>query len=180
MNINSLRANLVQGGARNSQFSVIITNPINPVADIKVPFLTKATQIPSFNLGTIGVPYFGRSIPFPGDRTWEDWTTTVINDETFDIRNALEEWNNAINSFRGNTATLGSAPANYVSQGTVTQYGKDDSVLRVYQFNNIWPKIISSIDLAWDTTDTIEEFQVIWGYDDIEIVGGKTGNAGGV
>ncbi len=177
--INDIRAQLVGGGSRASHFQVIITNPINGSADLKTPFMVKAASVPTFQVGKIEVPYFGRKIPIPGDRVWEDWTTTVINDEDHLVRNALEHWSNAMNAFQRNFATQGSNPNLYKSQAQIIQYGKDKTVLRVYQLNGIWPMTISSIEKNWETTDTIDEFQVTWAYDDLEIIGGNTGNAGG-
>jgi hypothetical protein len=178
--INDIRARLIGGGARPSQFEVVITNPINSVADINTPFMCKAASIPTSTVGKIEVPYFGRKIPLPGDRVVADWVVTIINDETFDIRNALEMWSNAINSQQGNLATRGSSPSNYVSQAIVTQFAKDGRELRTYQFNNIWPMEIAPIDLNWETTDTIEEFQVTFAVSDVEVYSGITGDAGGI
>lgn len=178
--INDMKAGLVYGGARPSHFNVIITNPFVPAADIKTPIMIKAASIPAFTVGKIEVPYFGRMIPIPGDRTWEDWNTTIINDEDFLIRDALEKWSNAMNAFRRNIATAGPNPNIYKSTALVTQYGKSGNELRIYQINGIYPQNIEGIELAWATQDEIEEYQVTWAYDDIEIVGGNTGDGGGV
>ena len=179
-NINDIRAQLTFGGARPSLFQVIISNPINPVADLKLPFLCKAAQIPTSQLGLIEVPYFGRRIKMAGDRTFDPWTVTIINDEDFLVRNAMEEWNNSINLYQQNVTALGSgAPSLYKSQATVTQYGKAGETLRVYQFNGIFPQVISPIDLAWATQDEIEDFQVSFQYDSFEVLNSITGNAGG-
>lgn len=179
-NINDIRAQLTFGGARPSLFQVIISNPINPVADLKLPFLCKAAQIPTSQLGLIEVPYFGRRIKMAGDRTFDAWTVTIINDEDFLVRNAMEEWNNSINLYQQNVTALGSgAPSLYKSQATVTQYGKAGETLRVYQFNGIFPQVISPIDLAWATQDEIEDFQVSFQYDSFEVLNSITGNAGG-
>lgn len=179
-NINEIRAQLALGGARPSLFQVTITNPINQIADLKVPFLVRASQIPASTLGTIEVPYFGRRIKIAGDRRFGEWPVTVINDEDFLIRNAMEQWSNSINSLQGNINTLGSgAPALYKSQATVTHFGKAGEILRVYQFNGIYPETVSAIDLDWSVQDTLEEFGVTFQYDSFEVVGGVTGNAGG-
>lgn len=179
-NINDMRAQLTGGGSRASHFQVIITNPINGAADLKTPFVVKAAAIPTVQIGKIEVPYFGRKIAIPGDRVWEDWTTTVINDEDHLVRNALEHWSNAMNAFQRNIATAGPSPTAYKSQAQITSYGKDGTVLRVYQFNGIFPLSIGSMEKNWDTTDTLDEFQVTWAYDDIEVIGGITGDAGGI
>lgn len=179
-NINDIRSQLVRGGARPSLFQVTITNPVTAIADLKVPFLTVRAQIPATTLGTIQVPYFGRKIKVAGDRNFAPWTVTVINDEDFLIRNAMETWNNSINLYEQNITALGSsAPALYKSQATVTHFGKDGEILRVYQFNGLYPSEVSPITLDWNIQDQLEEFDVTFEYDSFEIIGGVTGNAGG-
>ena len=79
-NINEIRSQLTLGGARQSLFQVTIQNPANSIADIKVPFMVRTAQIPSSDLGVIEVPYFGRKIRLAGDRTFGDWSVTIIND----------------------------------------------------------------------------------------------------
>lgn len=179
-NINDIRAQLTFGGARPSLFQVIISNPVNPTADLKTPFLCKTAQLPSSELGLIEVPYFGRKLKMAGDRVFAPWTVTIINDEDFAVRNAMENWNNYINLYQTNRTALGSgAPGLYKSQATVTQFGKAGEILRTYQFNGIFPQVVSAIDLAWADTDVIEEFQVQFQYDTFQVLNGTTGNAGG-
>jgi hypothetical protein len=174
-NINDIRSQLTHGGARQNLFQVQITNKGNGAADLKAPFLIQAASLPASNLGTIQVPYFGRFIKLAGDRVYDPWVVTVINDEDFLVRNALEEWSNKINRFEGNIRDL----KNYKSQAQVTQYAKTGEILRVYEFDGLYPSTISQIDLGWDINDSIELFQVEFQYDLWRVVGGKTGNAGG-
>lgn len=179
-NINDIRSQLSLGGARNSLFQVTIQNPANGAADIKVPFLVRAAQIPASTLGLIEVPYFGRKIRMAGDRTFADWTVTVINDEDFAIRNAMEQWSNQIQTHQGNLRQFGSAsPSAYKAQAQVTQFSKTGNAIRTYTFNGIFPTEISPIEMDWNATDTIEEFTVTFQYDWWEVTAGTTGNAGG-
>jgi hypothetical protein len=179
-NINEFAGALKQGGARNSLFQVQITNPINGSADPLVPFMCKAATIPSSTLGVIDMPYFGRQVKLAGNRTYEPWTPTIINDEDFAIRNSMEQWSNAINSAQGNLNNAGgTAPNLYKSNAQVTQFGKTGEILRVYNMVGIFPTSVSTIDLAWET-DGIEEFTVEFQLDYWEVIGGNTGNAGGI
>jgi len=174
-NINDIRSQLTYDGARQNLFQVQITNRGNSVADLKVPFMVQAASLPASNLGTIQVPYFGRMMKLAGDRTYDPWVVTIINDEDFLVRNAMEEWSNKINRFEGNIRDI----RNYKSQAQVIQYAKDGKVLRVYEFNGLFPSVISPIDLGWDLNDSYELFQVEFQYDNWEVKGGTTGNAGG-
>jgi hypothetical protein len=168
------------GGVRTNLFKV--TGNIPGYSNNRaISFLCKAAQIPASTLGVIEVPYFGRKIKIAGDRTFAEWSTTIINDEDFQIRNALEEWINTIQSPESNLRELASAsPLLYKSQATVTQFGKTGDVLRVYQFNGIYPQTVAPIDLSWETVDAIEEFTCTWQYDSFEVIAGTTGIPGPV
>ena len=150
-NVNEIRSQLTLGGARNSLFQVQFQNPANGAGDLKVPFMVRTAQIPSSDLGIIEVPYFGRKIKLAGDRTFADWTVTVINDEDFLIRNAMEEWSNQINSMQGNLRGFGAAsPLLYKSTAEVTEFSKTGAPIRTYKFNGIFPTEISPIEMSWE------------------------------
>lgn len=177
-NVNEIRSQLSLGGARNSLFRVTFNNPANGAGDIKVPFMVKATQIPASTLGTIEVPYFGRKLKIAGDRVFNPWITTVINDEDFLIRNALEEWSNEINGHSDNLRGFGSSsPNEYKADATVTQFSKTGVPIREYKFVGIFPAEINEIELNWESVDQIQEFQCTWQYD-YWTVSGATGSAG--
>ena len=179
-NINEIRSQLALGGARPALFQVIMNNPVNAAGDAKLPFMAKAAQIPASTIGTIEVPYFGRKIKIAGDRTFAEWTVTIVNDEDFLIRNSMEEWMQSINSHLGNVRKFGAAsPLLYKQNAQVVQYSKTGLPVRQYTFNGMWPIEVSTIDLAWESTDAIEEFTVTFQYDFWEVDGGITGNAGG-
>jgi|TARA_B100000683_G_C12404056_1_gene520900 hypothetical protein len=178
-NINLFAGALKFGGARPSLFQVNITNPANAAADITTPLLVRAAQIPAATLGINDVPYFGRQLRIAGNRTFADWTVTVINDEDFAIRNAMEQWSNTINSFQGNLRNFGaSSPTLYKSNAQVTQFSKTGVPLRVYNFVGIFPTEVAAIEMDW-AADAISEFTVTFTYDYWEVSGGVTGNAGG-
>ena len=179
-NINEIKSQLTLGGARQSLFQVQFNNPANTSANLKVPFMVRSAAIPEARIGNIQVGYFGRKINLAGDRTYDAWAVTVINDEDFLIRNSLEQWSNRINSFEGNLRNFGSSsPAAYKRDAKVTQFSKTGIPIREYTFHGIYPGDISNIELDWDATDRIEEFRVTFLYDFWDVSGGVTGNAGG-
>ena len=136
--------------------------------------MVQAAQIPAATLGVIEVPYFGRKVKIAGDRTFAEWTVTVINDEDFLIRNAMENWMAEINTHQGNI----NAKSDYKSQAQITQYGKAGNALREYNFNGLFPTNIGEITMDWNTTDEIETFEVTFQYDWWNVSGGSTGTAG--
>ena len=179
-NVNEIRSQLTLGGARPTLFQVTIQNPANSVGDLKTPFMVQAAQIPAATLGTIEVGYFGRKVKLAGDRKFDVWTVTILSDEDFLVRNAMEQWSNTINSFQGNLRGFGaSSPLLYKSQAQVIQYSKTGVPIRTYNFDGIYPVEVSPIELDWNSQDTIELFTVTFQYDYWEVSAGITGNAGG-
>lgn len=175
-NINDIKSNLQFGGVRPTLFKVIMTSPAAVPDMPKLEFVARATQLPASDVGLIQIPYFGRKYKIAGDRTFAPWSVDIMNDEDFQIRNALETWSYKINSYEGNINSLGTpSPLAYKGVAEVIQYGKNGDVLRVYSFQGIYPESVSAIGLDWNSNDTIEEFTATFQYDYFEVVGGQTG-----
>ena len=167
---------LTGGGARSNLFEVEIEYPksINVTTGSEGPkefgkFMIKAAEIPASNLGNIPVPFRGRVLPIAGDRTFDPWTVTIINDTNFRIREAMEVWSNSINDLQTSQGTIN--PAEYQTSAKVKQLSRKGGVdpgaidvLREYRFEGIYPNVVSSIPLDYGATDQIEEFQVTFNY----------------
>ena len=167
-NVNEFRSQMVGDGARPNLFEVSLPFPAFSLpanAQQKVTFMCKTAQLPGATLGVVPVQYFGRELKFVGNRTFQDWTITVINDEDFVVRNAFERWMNGINSHRGNERNV-SAPnqLGYSVDGEVRQFGKAGNELKKYKFVGLFPTDITPIDVDWGSNDTIEEFSVTLSY----------------
>jgi hypothetical protein len=158
-NVNEFRGALINGGARPSLFQVQI---LQLGADTR--FMIQAAQIPASVVGVVDVPYFGRKVRVAGDRTYEDWQVTVINDENFSIRTALEDWQGTINQAIGNLR-ISSSPESYKKNALVTQYGQAGEEIAQYEFVGLFPTNISAIGLDWNNTDQIETFDVTLTFD---------------
>ena len=178
-NITKFRDRLVGGGARPNLFEVNIELPDGVIgqADYRddVRFMVKAAEIPAANIGNIPVPFRGRVLPVAGDRTFDPWTVTVINDAKFNIRDAMEQWSNKINDLQFDVGDI--SPSNYQTKAEVFQLsrggkttsasstgGESITTLRHYNFEGIYPSVVSSIPLDYGATDSIEEFQVTFNY----------------
>ena len=181
------RSRLKGGGARSNLFEVQMSFPdfAKPVSEAlnDIPFLVKAAEIPASNIGNIPVPFRGRILPIAGDRTFDPWTITVINDTNFQIRDAMERWSDFINDIQ--TAQGSVDPESYQKNAFVKQLSRAGSsagqkveILREYKFTGIYPSVVSSIPLDYGATDQIEEFQVTFNYLFWEVVGGTTDYGG--
>ena len=177
-NINEIRSQLVLGGARSALFQVRINNPANGAGDLKSPFMIKASQLPASAIGFVEVPYFGRKFKIAGNRQFAPWNVTVINDEDFLIRNAMEEWMNAINSHVENLREFAAdGPSDYKTDATVTQFSKTGAPIREYKFVGIFPTDLAEIPVSWESIDEIQQFDITFQYD-YWTVSGATGTAG--
>ena len=160
--ISDFKSRLSGGGARPNLFEVELAFPDAVAIDNdvlqKARFLVKAAALPASTIAPIDVPFRVRILKIAGDRTFETWTITVINDTDFVLRSAFEKWMNTINKMSDGTGVVD--PEAYQKDATVKQLDRDGSVLRSYKFWDIFPTNVSTIDVSYETTDTIEEFTV--------------------
>ena len=164
-NINDFKAVLKGGGARANQFSVNMPFPgyAGVGGESRVmSFLCRATNLPGMTLGEVAVPFRGRSLYIAGDRTFETWTTTIMNDTDFLIRNAMERWMNGINALSDNSGL--SNPSDYQVDAFIDQLDRAGQVIKSYTFRGIFPMTIAPIEVAYDTNDAVEEFEVTYRY----------------
>tara|TARA_B100000902_G_scaffold363416_1_gene382571 strand:+ start:97 stop:684 length:588 start_codon:yes stop_codon:yes gene_type:complete len=178
--ITDFKSKLIGGGARPNLFEVELAFPDSIAIDNDVKeksrFLVKAAALPASNITPIDVNFRGRILKIAGDRTFDTWTVTVINDTDFSIRSAFEKWMNVIN--RLSDATGFNNPADYQQDAFIHQLDRDGSTLRTYKFFDVFPTNLSQMDLSYETTDTIEEFtvelQVLY-YESLKGVGANAG-----
>lgn len=165
-NITGFREAMRYDGQRPNLFDVTITTKGNIFSGEGLNMFAKGTSIPGSTMGVVIVPYFGREVKFAGNRTFAEWTVTVINDENFAIRSQLEKWMNSINKHNENVREAGLENSDdYTSQALVKQYSKDGSTGIIYTFQNIFPTDISEITLDWGDNDSIEEYTCTFAYD---------------
>ena len=173
--IDDFKANVTSDFARPNLFQVDLAFPtgiINNSSLINLgKFTVRAANLPSSQIGVIEVPFRGRVLKIAGDRTFEPWTITVMNDSGFVLRSAFELWASSIQANNENftsAATLGNEndSTGYFADMSVHQLAKDiksgdkPRVLKSYKFYNIFPSAIAAIDLDYGNNDAIEEFTV--------------------
>lgn len=175
-NADQFRGALVDDGARPNLFEVELGFPsyVQNVASL-ARFMVKTAQLPGSTLGSVPMQYFGREVKVAGNRTFADWTVTIINDENFAIRNAMDAWmrgiNDNVSNIRDNRARntvaggqLFGTNGGYASDAVVTQYRKTGGAAKKYRFVGMFPIDITPIDLDWGSNDAVEEFSVTFQY----------------
>jgi hypothetical protein len=178
--LSQFKSRLAGGGARPNLFEVSIPSFPSAISDAwgsgddaengTFKFLCEAAALPASNIGDVTVPFRGRTLHVAGDRTFDPWTVTIINDEDFKLRTAFERWANVLSKL--DDATGVSNPSSYMTDAYVQQLGRgatlnsttnaggQSSVLRTYKFYDLFPTVISEIGLSYSTTDDIERFDV--------------------
>ena len=198
-NISQFKSAMRGGGARPNLFEVAIPEfpsfvgggVYGNVDKATLRFMCKAANLPAANIAPIDVPFRGRILKLAGDRTFDPWTITVINDEDFRLRTAFEAWGNGISKLDNNTGAT--SPQVYMKDAFVYQLGRGATlssvgptggvsgkgpteaanVLRAYKFIDIFPTNISEIALSYETGDSIEEFTVEFQVQYYEAFGAK-------
>lgn len=164
LGVDDFKSKLVGGGARPNLFKVTLNFPTYVEgSDAELAsFLCRAGQLPGSTIPAMPIAFRGRQLQMAGDRVFEPWAITIMNDTNFTVRNSIERWMNGINEHSANTGRVN--PADYQVDLTVDQLDKDEVVLKTYKFISAFPTALSPIDLAYDANDQIEEFTVEFTY----------------
>ena len=187
--ISQFKGALIGGGARPNLFEVELTTLPAGISwnSENFRFMAKAAALPAQNIAQIDIPFRGRIFKVAGDRTIDTWTVTIINDESFELRNAMEQWTEVIAKLDNNLGATD--PSAYMTNAKVFQLGRGSSksskdstgsanaVLKEYEFVDIFPTTVSEIALSYDTGDTIEEFDVEFQVQSLNLTG--TGSPNG-
>lgn len=185
LRVDNFRTALKQDGARPNLFNCQISFPFQRDLPIQTDqsglrsqftFMARASQLPGSTVNYVSQFYFGRELKFAGNRSFPEWTVTVVNDENFAIRDRLEKWMSGLNSHVENLRDSGfTGPTQYQGDGSITQYGKQGNVLKKYKFIGMFPIDISPIEVDWGSNDTIEEYAVTFAYQWWEWEDGQNG-----
>jgi hypothetical protein len=164
-NISDFVSKLKGGGARANQFKV--TMPFPGFAAVggeteSMAFLCSATTLPASTVGEVIVPFRGRNIYMAGDREFEQWSTTIINDTDFLIRNAIERWSNGMNNMSDNEGLVN--PVDYQVDAFVDHLDRNGNTIKSYTFRGMFPVSVGSIALTYDPATALETFDCTWRY----------------
>ena len=169
--LTDFRNKLTGGGARANQFAIRIFGPF--IQDTEaLSFLCRSGSLPAMTVGEVPVFYRGRQIYVAGDRTYADWTVTVYNDGDWVARSNMENWNNALQEIGSDTGGAQN-PSDYYGTIDVTQLDRSDNPLRTAQLIDAWPTNVGEIALAYDTVDAVEEFDVTFRFNWMQMAGSK-------
>lgn len=160
------KAKLKGGGARQNLFKVNIPFPsLSGGSSELASFMIKGASLPASVINPIEVSWRGRKLKVAGDRTYEPWTITVLNDTMMDVRNAFEKWMDLINGNTDNRSTFASNNSlGYYSDILVHQLDRNDKITKTYELIGAFPTNIMAIELNYETNDQIEEFTVELNY----------------
>ena len=159
LGVDDFKSKLSGGGARPNLFKATINFPSYAGGDVEfTSFMVKGAGLPASTVNVIEIPFRGRQLKIAGDRTFESWTITVLNDVDMKVRNSFETWMNGINEHTNNTGL--SNPQDYQADLIVEQLDKNGNITKRYDLRGAFPVNISQIDLRYDTGDAIEEFTV--------------------
>lgn len=159
LGVDDFKAKLRGGGARPNLFKATINFPGYAGGDVELTsFMCEAAQLPGSTTGLIEVPFRGRRLKLSGDRTFEPWTVTIINDTNMAVRDAMERWMNGINSHSTNTGIAD--PLLYEADLKVEQIDKAGDTIKTYDFRGCFPTSVSPIDLSYGAENEIERFTV--------------------
>ena len=178
-NLSSFTQALHGGGARANQFQVTLGGAGAAGLSGDFHFLCKGAQIPALTIGEVAVPYRGRTIYLAGDRTYDAWTVTILNDRNYSVRAFLESWMDDMSDIGGSTKTSALSSHIYYADATIKQLDRNNTPIRTYKLEGLWPTTIDAIDLSYDANDAIEEFGCTFRFNWMTVGGEGSGGEGG-
>ena len=150
--INTFRSTLL-GLARGTLFQIVITGAPVVTLDSELFRVTcKAASLPSDTINEIPVPFFGRKIYYPGDRTYSTWQTTLIGDHSWSNYKQIARWHSMINHPENNVAVTTNA-LNFKADGKIYVYDQTDNRTLAMTMVGLWPTDLGNVSLDWDATD---------------------------
>ena len=162
LGVDDMKGQLIGGGARPNLFRVDMLFPtgmnVGSPDIAKASYMCKMASLPASTIAAIPVPFRGRNLQIAGDRTFEPWNITVINDTDFNVRNSFEQWMNGINQHKENTGLT--QPSSYMADMVVEQLDKDGTVKKTYNIRGTFPTSLGAIEVDYSQENVIEEFTV--------------------
>ena len=161
--VDDFKSKLVGGGARPNLFRATINFPSYAGGNSELTsFMCKAAQLPSSVIAQIDVPFRGRQLKIAGDRTFENWNVTVIQESTMEVRNSFERWLNGINEHVNGTGLVN--PVDYQADMLVEQLDRNNQVIKSVNIRGAFPVNLGAIELSYETTDALAEYTIEWAY----------------
>ena len=174
-NLSSFTTALQGGGARANQFMVTMGGAGATGLTNNFHFLCRSAQVPALTIGEVAVPYRGRVIYLAGDRTYDAWTVTIMNDRNYSVRSFLENWMDDMSDIGGTTKANAISAAAYYANATVQQLDRNNKPIRTYKLEGLWPTTLDAIDLSYDANDAVEEFGATFRFNWMTAGGGGQG-----
>ena len=163
LGVDDFKAKLRGGGARANLFKATINFPAYAAGDVELTsFMCRAAQLPQSVVEPLPINFKGRVLNVAGDRTFEPWTVTIMNDTGFEVRDAMERWMNGINGHSSNTGIVN--PTEYQTDLIVDQLDRDESILKRYNIRGAFPTTVGEIGLSYDQASEIETFDVTFSF----------------
>lgn len=164
-NITAFRGAVRSGLVRQHKWQVQVNFPDYAGSNDAVrqaSLLARTTTTPSSTLGVIEVGWGGRTLPVPGDRTFEEFTVGFIGVNDFNVRNAFERWSEAINGSATNTGLT--ALDDFMRDIQLDLMDVNDNITKTYILKDAYPTIVSGMDMDSGAMDSYAEFQVTFRY----------------
>lgn len=174
------------GGTRGNRF--IITGNIPGYGSFSAHHV-RATQIPELPAKTIIYDHQGRKHYYPGEKSYGNWSFTVLDDTVgtitsngtstaigSDLWKAFHNWQNSINTHTTNTSA--NPNGSYKADGWSIQHlninGDETVPLKEFKLYGCWPITVNGISFNMSRPSTPSDFSVIISFDMIQLVSNGT------
>lgn len=169
-----------KGGTRLNRFKVTGGIGPNRSTDDTGAFHIRSATIPEAQVGAIAINHRGRTVAYPGDRSYEPWQITILDDTgDSNLHKLFHDWHNYINAHDTNktqtvsTTTTGTSTTSttttalnpsepFADTWTVEMLDVNGASLpnRLFTLKNVWPATVGPIQLDMSQDNTLASFAV--------------------
>lgn len=165
MQISQLRGAIKSGLARSNRWRVVFDFPAYAGSNAdsqQATLLARTTSTPSSTLGVIDLTWGGRSLPIPGDRTYDEFTVTIIAVNDMNVLNAFQKWSENMN---GSQTNKGLTNLDTIMRDvTLQMLDVNDNVTKTYILHDAWPSVVGQMSMDSGEMDGYMQFDVTLRY----------------
>ena len=120
----------------------------------------KGAQLPTAEMGIMEIPYKGRKVKIPAERSFSEWTVTVMETNDMNVRRSFEKWMSVMDAedeIKRNTAALSTIDV-------ILLKGDNSTPSITYTLYGAFPSSLASVDLSFDEQTAPLEYSVTFQY----------------
>ena len=152
--------------AKTNMYKLVFRGENGAVVPSGLDIRAKGAQLPTAEMGIMEIPYKGRKVKIPAERSFSEWTVTVMETNDMNVRRSFEKWMSVMDAedeIKRNTAALSTIDV-------ILLKGDNSTPSITYTLYGAFPSSLASVDLSFDEQTAPLEYSVTFQYSYHQVV----------